>query len=293
MPHDINQNYILITPAYNEEKNISSLFSSVLKQTILPHKWIIINDGSTDTTENILSSLKNKHRCIHIITIQRETKKTYYNSKILAFNKGLDLITASNYRYSFIGNLDADIVLSPNYYESMIYQFKNNNNLGIVGGSYRYQDGTTDIWGGNYIPGSILFFRKQCFKEIEGYRPLRYGAEDTLACIMAEQKGWDVKYLAHHYVTQKRMVGAAGHKNLLYSRFYQGISEYDIGYHPLFSLLKFFKRAPIEKPIIISSLSRFLGYIYGHFLKEETLVPKEAKKHLQQKQLTRMSRVIS
>ncbi len=290
MSNNEKDNYILITPAYNEEINLPDLISSVVNQKRLPYRWVIVNDGSNDLTGLLAKNAACIHDFIRVIELKREKINTYYSRKIHAFNQGLKSIKDQNIEYSFIGNLDADIVLPSNYYESMIFELNKNEKLGIVGGSYKYKDGTTEIWGGNYIPGPIMFFRKKCFDEIGGYRPLRYGAEDTLACIIAEEKGWIVKYIPEHCVTQNRIRGTVGYSNSLSAKFHQGIGEFDIGYHPLFSFLKFFPRAVLEKPLILGSLCRFLGYLYGHLLIKEKLVPNEAKAFLRKKQIKRILR---
>ena len=121
--------YIIITAARNEGEYIENLIQSVVSQTILPFKWIIVSDGSKDNTEDIVTRYINQYDFINYIKINGD-KERNFGSKIKAFNEGVNKIESifNNSDY-FIGNIDADITFEKDYFEILIQKFKINNNL--------------------------------------------------------------------------------------------------------------------------------------------------------------------
>lgn len=285
--------YCLITPAYNESENLDRLVESVNNQSVLPEAWIIVNDGSNDDTGSKIDDYAKLYRFIYSIHLLRDNVVSYYSRKIHAFYEGFKLLQTLNICYEFIGNLDADISMPRNYYENILNEFSNDNLLGVAGGEYRYPSGVQQpILYKNMVPGSILMFRRECFEEVGGYCPLKYGAEDTLACIIARKKGWKTRTFFEYPVIQHRIVGSAGGMRFYRSRFRQGLSEYDIGYHALFSFLKFCKRSIRERPIFLSAMFRFLGYMAGFFVINKRTVPEEIVCYIRKEQKTRMFKTV-
>ncbi len=281
----MDQTYCIITPAYNEEANLERLFESVTHQTIKPVVWIIVNDGSQDRTGQILTALASQVDYIVPVHRTRNVGTTYYSRKIEAFREGYRKLVSLNPSYGFIGNLDADISLPVDFYENLLREFSDNPKLGIAAGSYEYVDSTEKVMlRKDTVPGSILMFRRACYEAIEGYRPLRYGAEDTLACVMARMEGWQTECFLQYKVTQHRVVGTAGNTTILKARFRQGLSEYDIGYHPLFSFMKFVRRCFLERPRPIAALARYIGRLCGPFFCRGSVCPKNARVFLRNEQ---------
>ena len=113
-------NYVIITPARNEEAYIEKTIQSVISQTILPRKWIIVSDGSTDKTEEIISRYAKENHFIQLLTSKGDLKRNF-GSKVNAFNAGYQLL--KDMSYDFICNLDADVTFSSNYFESILQEF--------------------------------------------------------------------------------------------------------------------------------------------------------------------------
>ena len=191
-----SKSYVLITPAYNEEANLPRLAESIINQNLRPLMWIIVNDGSSDSTGAIIDELASKYQFIRTVHVDPASKKgLYYAKKIHAFNAGYAYLQKQDIDYLCLGNLDADISMSHNYYDDIVSVFAAQDDIGVAAGSYRYSDGVSKVqWSGNYVPGSILMSRRTCYEQVGGYRALKYGAEDTLLCVMAEQYGWKVQY---------------------------------------------------------------------------------------------------
>src|SRR2546428_12845020 len=123
--------YVLITPALNEEAFIERTIRSMIDQTVLPAKWVIVDDGSTDATASIVSQYLAEYEWIDMIKRPQHRERNFA-AKVAAFNAGVKFVKGMD--YSFIGNLDADISLPPNYYEDIISEFERDPGLGIAGG---------------------------------------------------------------------------------------------------------------------------------------------------------------
>src|SRR5579863_3910858 len=122
--------YVLITPACNEEKLIEYTLKSVVKQTVLPVKWVIVNDGSTDATGSIVERYANKYDWIELVNLPKR-KGRNFAAKVHAFNEGRARL--KDVAYEVIGNLDADVTLDDDHFEFLISKFRGDPALGVAG----------------------------------------------------------------------------------------------------------------------------------------------------------------
>ena len=163
------QRYVIVTPARNEEGFIANTIQAVISQTLKPLRWIIVNDGSTDRTQEIVELYLGRFDFITLVNLKRDGDRNF-GSKAIAFSCGVSEL--KNLDYDFIGNLDADISLEPDYYQSIIDFFEKDPKLGIAGGivytrvgsRYSTSDRTTDSVG-----GAVQLFRRPCLEAIGGY----------------------------------------------------------------------------------------------------------------------------
>jgi glycosyltransferase involved in cell wall biosynthesis len=278
--------YILITAAHNEEVFIENTIKSVIDQTILPVKWIIVSDRSTDKTDEII--LKYTYECSFISFLKIDGNNDYnFAAKVNAIMAGYE--TSHNLKFDFIGILDADITFENFYYQKIIERFFQDNKLGIAGGKfydlYAKKKESIPISEDN-VRGAVQFFRKQCFEEIGGLLPLKYGGEDGMACFSARKNGWEVKSFNDLVILHHRRTGTAK-SSILKKRIRDGLMEYSMGYHPLFQLIKCSYRI-IEKPYLLGSILRFMGYWYGYLKAEKLIIPKDLIKFIRKDQLKRI-----
>lgn len=283
----MDNTYILVTAAKNEEDYIEKTIRSVISQTITPRKWVIVSDGSNDETEKIVSQYSSKHNFIQLLSIQGDLKRSTA-SKVYAINKGLKTIESIDYQ--FIGNVDADIEFGSNYFENLLEKFNNDIRLGIAGGwIHELQNGKFIERFGNSkrnVPGSIQMFRRKCFEMIGGYIPLNRGGEDATAEVMARMYGWTTESFPEFKVFHHRTTNI-DKCNILCARYNQGKEDYFLGYHPLFEFLKCLRRIR-GKPFIISSIFRLFGYIGGLLSKESSNVPQDVVQYLRREQIMRI-----
>jgi poly-beta-1,6-N-acetyl-D-glucosamine synthase len=281
--------YVLITSAHNEAGLIENTIKSVIDQDIRPVEWIIVDDGSSDNTSEVVKKFVDSNSFIKLFNKKADTKRDF-SSKVNAIHLAVSKITCSEYHY--IGILDADITFSPSYYSTVISKFINNKKLGIVGGMIY------DIVNGKTIPlylhpnitrGAVQFFKRECFEEVGGLQPLKYGGEDSAACFTARLKGWEVKNFEDLIGYHHRLAGTAD-RSIYKARFREGFVEYHLGYHPLFEFVKGLSRFK-EQPVITGSLFRLFGFWWANLKREKRLISKELIRFIRKEQIKRLTKV--
>lgn len=279
--------YVLITAAKNEESFIEKTILSVINQNVLPIKWIIVNDGSTDGTEEIVSRFIKNHPFIELINLNKRESRSFgakANAVMYAYDK------LKNIDFKFIGNLDADICFEPDYYENMLKLMHKHDKLGIAGGKrYDYCGGRFKILktANSSVAGAFQFFRRECFESIEGYEPLEYGGIDALAEIKARELGWEVKSFPEYVLFHQRCTGEARNKSIYKRCIINGKKSYKLGYHPLFFLLKF-SRNIFNKPFLFGYLLNLYGYFSLLLKNEKKYAPLSTVLFLRKEQIQRI-----
>lgn len=278
--------YVIITPAHNEEALIERTIQSMIAQSLWPLKWIIVSDGSTDQTGDIVHRYASQYRFITLIDVER-TKGRNFANKVTAFNRGLD--EAGEIGYHYIGNLDADIVLEPCYFEGILSEFQKDAMLGIAGGivftnidgSFATYDTTLDSVG-----GAVQLFRRACFEAIGGYTALEWGGIDAAAEIKARMFGWKVRKFPEHKVLEYRRTGSAQAKPLIRS-VREGRKFYSLGYGLLFYLVRCVYRAK-DPPYVTGSIAALYGFMESLVRRRPRVLPQDVIHYLRNEQNHRL-----
>lgn len=280
--------YVLVTAAYNEERLIEQTIRSIVSQTLRPAKWIIVSDSSTDRTDDIVKSYAKEHDFIQLYRITEDHPRNFA-AQVYAINRGLSQLKAVE--YSFVGNLDADITLAPEYFALLLEKFRQDPRLGLGGGTVceLYSDGEfrpRKVRTVTSVAHACQLFRRECFAAIGGeYIPLRYGGPDTYAETSARMKHWRVSSFSELQVFHHRPTNAA--EGQLRGWFRQGKMDHSLGALPVFELLKLFRRVWV-KPYLIGSMARCAGFIHSYWKREDRQVPKEFVIYLRQEQKDRV-----
>lgn len=285
----MNISYVLITPAHNEGAYIEKTIQSVISQTILPKMWVMVSDGSTDKTDEIIRKYADQYPFIEF-TRTADHNKASFGSKALAIKWGYQKL--EGVEYDFIGNLDADITFDPDFYERILKKLHEDEfaSLGIAGGMIaELQDSKFTIlnYSINSVAGAVQFFRRRCFEDIGAYKPLKYGGIDTLAEIMSRMRGWRVRSFKDTIAYHHRRIGTT-RENLIRSKFRYGLKDYSVGYHPLFMTLKCIHRFK-EKPYIIGGILNLSGYFWAWIRREPKAVSDEIVQFVRNEQLNRLA----
>jgi poly-beta-1,6-N-acetyl-D-glucosamine synthase len=280
--------YVLITPAKNEQAMIGRTIQAVASQTHRPKRWVIVDDGSTDRTRDIIDDAAHQYRFISPIYATAQ-KQRNFGSKVSAFAAGYEAVKSE--RYDFVGNLDADVSFDSGYYEQVITKLRANESLGIAGGlvyelvgqNWRPQKNSS-----NSVAGAIQFFRRECYEAIGGYIPIPTGGIDAAAEIMARAQGWRVRTFAEFPVFHHRRV-ATGRSTVLSTRFVEGTTNYLLGYHPLFQIASGLYRCT-NRPFVLGSLATLLGYGYSWMRGNKVALPHDTIRYLRSEQMARVLR---
>jgi len=278
--------YILITAAKNEEDYIEKTIQSVIAQSVLPQKWVIVSDGSTDRTEEIVNKYATHYDFIQLVSTDAGEQRNF-GSKARAITAGYERVKSIYHDY--VGILDADVSFSPTYYESVIRKFVENTKLGIAGGilfdrhKEKYiKQRTSTHWS---VSGPIQMFRRECFEQIGGYVPVR-GGVDAVAEVMARMKDWEVIAFPEIHVFHHRPTGAEkGSKHAIW--FNQGVEDYLLGYHFAFVPVRCILRV-IERPYLLGSLFMLCGYCWYWIRRPRRQVSSEFVQYLRREQLKRL-----
>lgn len=279
--------YVLVTAARNEEAHIERVIKAVIAQSILPLQWIIISDGSTDRTDEIVKSYIKKYDFIKLLRSVGDEKRNF-GSKALAIRAGAEHM--SELGYGYIGVLDADVSFSPTYYQTLLARFKNNNRLGIVGGVRQELKGDkfkAIITPRNSVGGPVQFFSRKCFEDIGGYMPLKYGGIDAAAEITARMKGWKIETFDDVDFFHYRSTGSAD-QSFIRARYRSGRKNYLLGYHPVFLTLMVVKKMIRRGLFDLGGPIELAGYTWGGLRRECRPVSAEFVKYLRAEQLFRM-----
>lgn len=231
--------YYIIIPAYNEQKNIGLTLDSILKQTLLPQKVVVVNDNSTDNTAVIVKEFTEKYNFISLVNTN-STQIHLPGSKVInAFNQGLETLDDN---YDFIVKLDADLILPDNYFEQIAALFQANPKVGMVGGRAYIQKNNQwileSLTNDDHIRGAFKSYRKECFLEI-GKLKTDMGW-DTVDELLARYYGWQIivdKSL------QVKHLKPTGNLYDTYSRHKQGEAFYRLGYGSVITVLAAIKLA--------------------------------------------------
>jgi glycosyltransferase involved in cell wall biosynthesis len=253
--------YVLITPARNEQTFITRTLDSMVAQTLLPERWVIVDDGSTDQTAEIVETYARRHSWIELVRRPQHLNRSFAG-KVHAFNAGLERV--QSLEFDVIGNLDSDLSFEPDYLEFLMNKFSENPKLGVAGTPFienGYDSARDSFEGELHVPGGCQLFRRVCYREIGGYILHKAGGIDWTACATARMKGWQTRSFSekrfHHY----RPLGTA-EKSEWASLFSYGEKDYYLGGSPIWQLFRVAYRMT-KKPMILGGLVLLAGYCWA------------------------------
>lgn len=282
--------YILITAARNEEELIENTIQSVISQAVLPNKWIIVSDGSTDRTEEIVSKYLAVHPWMELLKMPAH-KNRNFASKVHCFNAGYQKVKQSH--YDIVGNLDADITFEPDYFEFLLGKFAANPKLGVAGTPFVEGTGHYDFRYASieHVSGACQLFRRECFEEIGGYIPVKEGGIDWIAVTTARMRGWTTRTFVEIKCFHHRKIGT-GDSGQLAAIFKYGKKNYLLGGHPLWQMFRAFFQMR-KKPYVLGGLLLISGYASGFLTRMKRPLSRELLLFYRREQMTRLKQIIA
>jgi poly-beta-1,6-N-acetyl-D-glucosamine synthase len=285
--------YVLVTPARDEAAFIEKTVQSVVSQTLLPLRWVIVSDGSTDGTDEIVQKYEAKHEWIELVRIP-ERKQRNFGGKVRAFDAGYERL--KHLDYQVIGNLDGDCSLGHDHMEYLLGKFAKNPKLGVAGTNYLENSWQESVkydyrfTNSEDVSGICQLFRRECFEGIGGYKPSKRGGVDTIASVKARMHGWETKVFTGRFATHHRQQGTASTHKLLVE-FNNGQKDYLYGGHPLWAFCRAAYNAT-KRPVIIGGGLILAGYFWAMLSGAEKTVTKDVEQFRRREQMTRLARLL-
>jgi poly-beta-1,6-N-acetyl-D-glucosamine synthase len=276
--------YVLITPARNEADYIELTIKSMVAQTVRPLKWVVVSDGSTDGTDEIVNKYLPDNPWIELLRMP-ERKERHFAGKVHAFNAGYARV--NDLDYDVIGNLDGDVAFDAEYYEFLLGKFAENSQLGVVGtpfkeGSFQYDYNFTSI---EHVSGQCQLFRRKCFEDIGGYLPRRIGGIDSVAVMSARMKGWKTRTFVEKTFDHFRPMGSAT-ENPRKAAFKLGRADYILGTHPVWQFFRCVYKMT-KRPYVVSGSICLAGFVWAAITRAEKDVPEDMVKFRRAEEMRR------
>ncbi len=249
-------NFYIIIPAHNEEACIKQTLDSLATQTLLPKQVIVVNDNSTDVTQQIVEEFTSKYPWISLVNTTSSDKHLPGSKIIHAFYKGYQLLDDT---YDVICKFDADLVFPNNYLEQLAFHFKENDKLGMASGfCYIEKDSQwvlENLTRKDHIRGALKAYKKACFLEIGKLKPSM--GWDTIDELLAKFYGWELLTDETLHVKHLKPTGISYNKA---SKHLQGEAMYKMRYGFVITLISALKLAYKK-----GSYSLFKDYMAGFF----------------------------
>lgn len=282
--------YALITPARNEEACLPATIRAVVAQTHRPQRWLIVSDGSTDRTDDIVRDFSREHDWIELRRMP-ERRDRSFAAKARCFNTAFAYLRPSD--YDVVGNLDADITFGPDYFEFLLEKFIALPRLGVAGTPFvedhdqplrhDYAHAHANL---QHVSGACQLFRRECFEAVGGYVPVPGGAIDWIAVTTARMHGWQTRTFPEKVCFHHRKLGT-GNNRPLFVPFHYGRKAYYVGGHPLWAFFRgcFQMRS---RPWIVAGLLFQLGFFWSMLTRTRRVVSPELMAFHRGEQLARL-----
>jgi biofilm PGA synthesis N-glycosyltransferase PgaC len=280
--------YVLITPARNEARLIELTIKSVVAQTARPTKWVIVSDGSTDGTDDIVRKYTADYPWIELLRMP-ERRERHFSGKVYAFMAGYARVRDLDYQA--IGSLDADISFDGEYFSFLLERLAADQTLGLVGTPF--QEGSAPVYDYRFVSiehvsGACQLFRRECFEEIGGYTPVKGGGIDYIAVVSARMKGWKTRTFTDKVCLHHREMGTA-QRGSLRAKFKLGAKDYALGNHPAWELFRTIYQMS-KRPLIIGGATLFSGYLWALVRGIDRPVSSEMLAFTRQEQMKRLKK---
>jgi poly-beta-1,6-N-acetyl-D-glucosamine synthase len=280
--------YVVITPAKNEAKFINLTIRSMVAQTVRPLKWVIVSDGSTDGTDEIVKRYAVTYPWLTLVRLPVRQERDFAG-KVHAFNAGYACVAPLE--FDVVASLDADITFENNYFQFLLAKLDADSSLGLVGTPFKdtsmYDYRFVSI---EHVSGACQVFRRRCFEDIGGYQPVRSGGIDHIAVLTARMKGWKTRTFVEMICTHHRTIGTA-ERSVLQARFRDGKLDYQLGGHPLWESFRVIYQMT-RRPLLLGGLAIAAGYLCALVQRLDRSISPDLVRFRRREQLQRLSRFL-
>jgi len=277
--------YVVISPVRDEAEHLERTIQSMLHQTVRPSQWVLVNDGSTDGTPDIVNRWSHKESWITPVHRANRGQREAGGGVVEAFYEGYQHLSPDD--WDFIVKLDGDVSFPKDYFERCLAAFADDPRLGIGGGVICHRvDNRLEVESNPrfHVRGACKIYRRACWEGIGGL--YQVPGWDTVDEVKANMLGWDTRTFPELKVTHYRFTGAAA--GPWSNAVKNGLGSYIVGYHPLFMLARCLNRA-FEKPYFLASAGQLYGYLKGYIRRVNRIPDEPLIRYLRTQQLKRLS----
>lgn len=276
--------YVVITPVRNEAAYLNRTIASVAQQTIRPLEWVLVNDGSTDNTGEIIDQCAAQYPWVRTIHRRDRGFRKSGGGVVEAFYDGYNSLERND--WEFVVKLDGDLSFSENYFAKCFEQFQSSPQLGIGGGSlYHIIDGEMKFEPVPqfHVRGATKIYRRACWGAIGA---LWIGPGwDTIDEVKANMLGWETGTFADIPVIHHRFTGTEDGQ--WRDNVKHGMACYISGYHPLFLAASCIYRMR-NKPYVIAAAGILYGFLKGYLNRVPRPVDRSYTRYIHRQQLKRL-----
>ncbi|MEZ5402659.1 MAG: glycosyltransferase family A protein [Bryobacteraceae bacterium] len=277
--------YTVVTPVRDEALYLPQTIQCMVNQTVRPVEWVVVNDGSTDDTGNVIDEAAKRNSWIRAVHRANRGYREAGGGVVQAFNEGYS--TLSHKEWDFVVKLDGDLTFEPDYFERCFERFAENERLGVGGGAiYHNIKGALEIetCPRFHVRGATKIYRRACWEALGGLLPS--AGWDTLDEVKAQMRGWRTESFVDLMVTHHRITGAAdgGWRNSVKN----GRGSFVVGYHPLYIAVRCMSGL-LRPPIVVGSIGLAYGYIRALLDGTDQVSDREVISYVRNQQLRRLT----
>jgi glycosyltransferase involved in cell wall biosynthesis len=253
---------LIVSPVRNEAAHIELAAAAIAAQTRPPDAWIVVDDGSTDETPQLLQELSAQMPMLTVMaTPPGYTRDRGDRHAAAAAPRAFNVALRSvDWRaFTHIGKLDGDIELPPDYFDGLLAEFDRDSVLGIGGGVLVERAGAG--WrptraASHHVRGALKLYSRECLEAIGGVQECL--GWDGLDQTYARMRGYRTASFEHLVARHHRPVGSAD--GTVRGRVRGGQTHYVLGFSLPWVAVKAV-RYGLERPRVVSGFAFLYGYL--------------------------------
>ncbi len=257
-PEPMKRRYVVITPTRDEEATVERTLRSMIAQTERPLRWLIVNDGSTDRTREIIARHLPQNPWIQLIDRVDRGFRALGGGVVQAFEEGL---AQAGSDWDYVVKLDADLEFGPDYFERMLSHFEANSKLGMASGrTFLVRNGAKSIewFHDEHVRGPAKMYTRACFEAIGGLEPVR--GWDMIDETKAQMAGFETRSFIEDEIIHLRPIDGR-QSNVLRSRYEMGRLYWYLGYHWLYHAIRSARSIVQDYPRPLGGVMLLAGYV--------------------------------
>jgi len=269
--------YAVVSAIRNEEEYIEQTAGSLAAQSIVPSRWLIVDDGSSDRTPAILADLAKRFDWVRVLPLGELGGSNRCSRVMRAFLTGYRALAEE---FDYVIKIDGDVTFEPDHVQRLLAHFDEDPRLGIASGTYTEPAGQgwrVFTLPEGYAVGALRAYRAECLSRVvAAVQPMLNDCSaphgrasrgrdltlswDSIDHLYAESEGWKTHCFHELVMVHHRTEGGRSH--VLKGLFEQGVVSWVMGYHPLYAFARgVFKMR--EYPYVVGGAALTWGYLWG------------------------------